>query len=385
MVTEVKSISRDITRPVERELWARAAGRCQFDGCNKILYQSSVTNESVHTAQKAHIYSFSKDGPRGWGPFKIGLTQLNDVSNLMLICHECHQKIDSYPDRYSAEILIAWKAQHEERVETVTSIASNKKSHVVMYGANIGKESSPLVLHDCVTSMFPDWYPASVKPILLSMHSALRDNTPEYWQAESLHLEKQFDRTIARIAQDDNCKHFSVFALAPQPLLIKLGTLFTDKLDVETYQLHREPKGWRWNSAQTEFNFLINEPENKGGIPVLLLSLSDRVDNQRIKAVLGEQVSIWEITHDSPHNDFLQSKFQLMLFRQQIRKLMVEIKHHHGNTAPLHVFPVMPISCCIEMGRARMPKADMDWVIYDHIPSEQLFIKSLVISGGHHA
>lgn len=382
MVTEV---SRHITPLVERELWARSAGRCQFDGCNKILYRSSVTNESVHTAQKAHIYSFSEKGPRGWGPFKSGLKQLNDISNLMLACHECHTKIDTDPERYPADLLIYWKLQHEDRVETVTGIASNKKSHVVMYGANIGNESSPLVLHDCIAAMFPDWYPVSPKPVIISMHSALRDNSPEYWQAQDAHLEKVFERTIAQIAQDESCKHFSVFAMAPQPLLIRLGTLLTDKLDVETYQLQREPKGWRWNSAQTEFSFLINEPENKDGIPVLLLSLSDRVDYQRIKAVLGDQVSIWEITHDSPHNDFLKSKFQLMLFRQQIRKLMVAIKHHHGNTAPLHIFPVMPIGCCIEMGRARMPKADMDWVIYDHIPSEQLFIKSLVISGGHHA
>lgn len=382
MVTEV---TRHIKTPVERELWARAAGRCQFDGCNKILYQSSVTNESVHTAQKAHIYSFSEKGPRGWGPFKTGLTKLNDISNLMLACHECHLKIDTYPDRYPAEMLISWKMLHEERIETVTGIASNKKSHVVMYGANIGKESSPLVLHDCVASMFPDWYPASTKPILLSMNSALRDNTPEYWQAESLHLERQFERTVARFAQDDTFKHFSVFALAPQPLLIKLGTLFTDKLDVETYQLHREPKGWRWDSAQHDFEFLINEPENKSGSPVLLLSISDRVDKQRIHAVLGEQVAIWEITHRHPHNDFLKSNFQLMLFRQQIRKLMVEIKHHHGNTTPIHVFPVMPISCCIEMGRARMPKADMDWIVYDNDPTTQAFVQSLVISGGHHA
>lgn len=384
MVTEVKR-SRDITRPVERELWARAAGRCQFDGCNKILYRSSVTNESVHTAQKAHVYSFSEKGPRGWGPFRKNLAELNDISNLMLACHECHLKIDTYPQRYSASMLFQWKAQHEERVETVSGIASNKKSHVLMYGASIGNESSPLVLHDCIAAMFPDWYPASPDPIILSMNSSLRDGSKDYWQAESAHLEKAFDRTIARTAGEHACKHFSVFALAPQPLLIKLGSLLTDKLDVETYQLHREPKGWRWDSSQTDFEFAVNEPENKQGKPVLLLSLSDRVDHKRIHTVLGEQVSIWEITHEAPHNDFLKSNFQLMLFRQQIRKLMVEIKRHHGNTNPLHVFPVMPISCCIEMGRARMPKADMDWIIYDNDPAKQVFIQSLVITGGSHA
>ena len=56
-------------REVERELWARAAGRCQFDGCNRPLFKSPVTQEQVNISEKAHIYSFSENGPRGWGPF----------------------------------------------------------------------------------------------------------------------------------------------------------------------------------------------------------------------------------------------------------------------------------------------------------------------------
>jgi hypothetical protein len=380
MVTEVK-ISRDISRPVERELWARAAGRCEFDGCNKVLYRSSVTNESVHTAQKAHIYAFSDNGPRGRGPYKEELNQLNDVSNLMLACHECHIKIDTAPERYPADLLIEWKKKHEDRIEIVTGIASNKKSHVVMYGANIGQESSPLVFHDCVAAMFPEWYPANEKPVLLSMQSSLRDNGNAYWQAENTHLEEEFKSIIARYAKHDECKHFSIFALAPQPLLIKLGSLLTDKLDVETFQPHREPKGWRWQPPSNDFEFIVNEPDYKSAQPVLLLSLSDNVDHARVNSVVDQNASIWEVTIDSPHNDFLQSKYQLMLFRQAIRKLMVDIKNHHGNTTPLHIFPVMPVSCCVELGRARMPKADMDWIIYDHNPSQQKFTQSIVISG----
>ena len=57
MITEV---SRHIKKEVERELWARAAGRCQFHGCNVLLYKSSIDQEMVNLVRKAHIYSFSK-------------------------------------------------------------------------------------------------------------------------------------------------------------------------------------------------------------------------------------------------------------------------------------------------------------------------------------
>jgi hypothetical protein len=39
----------------------------------------------------------------------------------------------------------------------------------------------------------------------------------------------------------------------------------------------------------------------------------------------------------------------------------------HGKDALLHVFPVMPVSLAVELGRARSPKAEMPWRIYDQV------------------
>src|SRR5688572_25140704 len=101
-----KEVTRYIKREVERELWARAAGRCEFDGCNRLLYKSPVTQERVNIAEKAHIYSFSEGGPRGWGPFENEKELLNSISNLLLACHDCHRKIDADKNgvRYSADL-----------------------------------------------------------------------------------------------------------------------------------------------------------------------------------------------------------------------------------------------------------------------------------------
>ena len=263
----VSEVTRYVTDQVQRELWARAAGRCQFDGHNRLLYTSCVTQESVNAAQKAHIYAFSENGPRGRGPYRSNVEPLNDVSNLMLMCYDCHKKIDQAggEDRYPAELLLAWKKQHEQRVEIVTGIASDKKSHVVLYGANIGSEKSPIQFHACVEAMFPQWYPACERPVLVSMKSELNDSSPLYWRTESQHLLKAFQRKVLSIIEDDPCKHFSLFALAPQPLLIQLGALLTDKIDVETYQLHREPKGWFWQDSKDDFDYVINKPDDYDG------------------------------------------------------------------------------------------------------------------------
>ena len=177
----VKEVTRHIKHEDQRELWARAAGRCQFDGCNKIVYQSPVTKEAVNIGQQAHIYSFSKDGPRGWGIFKSNKENLNKVENLMLMCHACHVTIDKDKkgEKYSANILQKWKQQHEERIYIVTGIASTKKTHVVFYGANISEQLSPVLKNEAHTALFPDHYPVDEAPIRLSMVCSHEDKSKE--------------------------------------------------------------------------------------------------------------------------------------------------------------------------------------------------------------
>ena len=80
----------------------------------------------------------------------------------------------------------------------------------------------------------------------------------------------------------------------------------------------------------------------------------------------------------------MQAKQQLSLFRKHLRRLIVEIKRVHGDATPLHIFPAMPVSCAIEFGRARMPKADMPWLIYDHDIKTQEFIKVIELKGDLH-
>lgn len=147
-----KELLRNIADSVQRQLWARAAGRCQFAGCNRILYRSPVTLEDVNISEQAHIYSFSKDGPRGHGPHKSNSKDLNNIENLMLVCHDCHKKIDADKkgEKYSAQMLQEWKSQHEQRIYIATGIDPEKKTNVVFYTANISEQASPILKKDAL-------------------------------------------------------------------------------------------------------------------------------------------------------------------------------------------------------------------------------------------
>ncbi len=367
---------------VRTELWGRAAGRCQFNGCNKILYRSSVTQEQGNFSEEAHIYAFSEHGPRGHDKTQASNDYLNQVDNLLLVCKGCHYNIDKNKGKgYSVELLQKWKKEHEDRVAIVTGIEPNKRSHVIFYEGKIGEHTTKIHQEEARIAMFPNRYPVPDSQISLSMISSLEDNTMAFWETESEHLQAAFQQKVSSLIERTPDVHFSLFALAPMPLLIQLGTLLTDKINVDVYQLFREPRGWEWQEFLEGFEFMVKTPASFDGQPSLIISLSDIIPHERAKSVVGDNTSIWELTVDPKFigNDNIRSKAQLSMFRTRVRELMIKIKKKHGDTTPLHIFPAMAISISVEMGRARMPKADMPWIIYDYNWKLEKSIKAMTI------
>lgn len=67
---DAKEAKKKASRPkipadVILQLWARAAGQCEFEGCGEKLWRHGLTLENINRSNIAHIVSFSKDGPRG--------------------------------------------------------------------------------------------------------------------------------------------------------------------------------------------------------------------------------------------------------------------------------------------------------------------------------
>lgn len=365
-------------------LWGKSAGRCEFAGCNVFLWKSSVTQDQVNIAEKAHIYSFSDNGPRG----NVGIAKdrLNSLDNLMLVCPICHSNMDQYKSggRYTIELLQAMKAEHERRIAVITAIAPGMTSHVLLYGANIGHHSSPLKYANTALALFPERYPAEDRAIELGMvDSSLRDSGELYWRVESENLRTRFNQRVSERLARGELAHLSVFAIAPQPLLMLLGTLLIDiteaqvfqpedeakalRPEAQIFQRHREPEQtWKWPEHAETPRFETVEPsEDRSGPPALVLALSATISDDRITSVLGNETAIWNVTIAEPNNDFTKSRKQLSEFRILMRRLLDKIKARHGQNTPIHIFPAASVSVAVELGRIRMPKADAAWKIYD--------------------
>lgn len=106
-------------------LFALSGNQCAAPDCGEpIIAPQTQQSDAIVVGQIAHIYAISVDGPRG----KSGLTEneLNEVSNLVLLCPTHHVKVDAQYETYPATMLTEWKTKHEKKYgEAMSQSISN--------------------------------------------------------------------------------------------------------------------------------------------------------------------------------------------------------------------------------------------------------------------
>lgn len=369
-----KNKRNNIPNKVSALLWIKAGGRCEYDGCNKLLYRDDVTLNPMNKSYIAHIVAASPNGPRGHSVKSKELE--TDISNLMLLCDAHHRLIDNedYQEEYTVGRLTEMKIKHERRIERITSIHNDKKSLIVTYGANIA-DNQPLFQYEILKSVIAEThYPAEEYSTDLGLKSIYNEKDPNYWQTETDTLERKVKGLLDRLNNDQNkISHISLFALAPMPLLVKLGTLLSELYDIEVYQRFREPQGWNWQKPTTatiDNPFIINSPTVTSGQPILVLSISASIRERVYKLYENQSADIWEVTIENPQIDILRYKRQLIYFKDTIRRVFQELKRIYP-TSTLHVHMAMPNSCAIEFGRVWMPKADLPLILFDYFQNNE--------------
>ncbi|WP_291155306.1 SAVED domain-containing protein [Ensifer sp. SSB1] len=321
----------------------------------------------MNTAYIAHIVSDAVKGPRGDRILSPLLTR--DPSNLMLLCDAHHRLIDdrtSWKD-YSVELLREMKAEHEDRIEAVTSISRDRGCHVIRFAAGIGKNESPVNTEAVKQALLPEFYPVRDGMIDLDVPDAgIPDSDPDYWGWHQRSLRTKYQERVRGRLERNEISRLAVFGLAPMPLLIELGRLISDISEAHVRQLLREPKTWEWQPEDARMELVRDDPEAGGRTVALKLAVSAQIEDDRIKSVLGDDVSIWSLSAKNANNDIIRTSADLSLWRSQVRAVLEAIKDRHGGEPMIHVFPAIPVSASVELGRVWMPKAHLPMRVYDH-------------------
>jgi hypothetical protein len=313
----------------------------------------------------AHIVAFKPEGPRGRSGKRM--KDINSVENLMLLCPECHILIDRNPADFPRETLEKYKRSHEERIHRLTAIKADSKTTVVQLKSRIGAQTVAIPAPEIHKAVAP-LYPEDPKGFVIDLTSV--DGQDEaFYKAAKRTIKRKLERLYEPGMEVEQTRHISLFALAPIPLLVFLGSQLSNKVTVEPYQRHRDTEDWVWKTdgEPTEYKFHRRRAGTDASCVALLLSLSGTTHLSDLPAEIDEKFSVYEITlaTGTPRPSYLRMREDLDRFKDVYEGARSSIRRDHAGLAALHLFPAVPAPVAVLCGRELLPKVDPALIVYD--------------------
>lgn len=365
-----------VSKKTKMLLIARTGGRCQFKGCNKNLFIEEFTLKEFNSSNVAHIVASSPDGPRG----NDDSYDLSDnIDNLMLLCPEHHNMIDKYPDKYPTEYLVEMKVEQELKVAKLLDEMYFPESEIIAFEAkikNIDDVSVDAKLA-CEAMRLKGYKPAFTNKRVIKIDSSYDYKDSEYWKDVNHTLDQKFQSTIEGIISSEPNKRFSIFPLAPIPLIIKLGYLFGDKKTIDIYQKFREPNSWSWQSESETNKFEVRKiTRNYNKKIAVILSVSSVIDIDRIVEVDDFGI-VYHLRAKECSVNAIKSLKDLECFWKKCLEMLDTIKNN-DSVNEISLFPAIPVSAAFMVGNKYMKGIHPKIRIYDDYKG---FFETLVIGG----
>jgi hypothetical protein len=375
-----KNVRLGTPEKVRAHLWVAAAGRCEFNCCNKPLDRNILTKQAIFAGQHAHIIGDSVHGPRGNLELSKKLSQ--DASNIMLVCRDCHWTIDQLEDDYPVELLRRMKKRHEDRIQRLYDLDECKDSVAVVLRHPIKRIHVPQFSdRDVQTAILANsdfcHAPAEHTVQLDYRSRAARESDAAYWTEMVTQLRDDYQRQMHLAAQDGHPAHLSIFAFGPMPLAMQLGALIGNKVEASTFQWDRVAESWKYRLERKYERQTIshtNVPAANGKDLALTVSLSGEVDRQALGAAVPG-LEVVRLGVPSPTPELVEDADDVRHFRSKFTALMADIRNQGYRR--VHVFPAMPLSLAVEFGRQLLPKADPTMGVWDY--QEGVFVPTLEV------
>lgn len=371
---------RKITLTVTLGLVAASGGRCQFRGCNDLLFQHHVTSEAGVFAERAHICAFREAGPRGLDGVRP--EDIDSFENLMLLCARCHKLVDDNPAQYTRADLQQFKAEHEKRIRWVTGLGPEVQTTVLQVKARIGASVVDISQAEIFDAL-PPRYPAGPSTVI-DLTGVGNERGGSFYAAAYEAIQGDVQRLYAKGSEIERSKHLSVFGLAPMPLLVGLGASLSNKVQTDFYQCHRDRSyRWTWSKGQPTVQYTVEclREGTSADKVALVLSLSGAIDLAALPAHIDDGYSLYGISlRDAvPNTGFLRQRDDLDEFRKVYRELLALLRKKHPAARELHVFPAVPAPVAIACGFDLLPKVDPVLVVYDNVQTEGGFVERLKV------
>ena len=203
-----------------------------------------------------------------------------------------------------------------------------------------------------------------------------------FWKTAMDAIDRKMEQLYALRPAPDRTLRISVFALAPIPLLIYLGSKLSDKIEVDLYQRHRDGT-WLWKDGNGEARYTTRclvQGEQSESV-ALLINLSGQNNLEALPKNLGERITVYELILEGEEFTplHLNTRSDLERFKVEFIRARALIRQAYPNLNLIHLFPAVPAPVAILLGQHRLPKVDAPLRVYDRDKRAGGFVPTLEV------
>ena len=369
-----------ISGTVQNRIWARSAGRCML--CAAYLIDARSFFHSRSVAELAHNVGAS-DGPNSpRGASRLSEHERSQEGNILLLCHGCHRSIDD-PEMqgfYTIEYLRDAKRTHERRVREVTDFATLRTAAVLKVTAAIRGTLAPASARQIAEALHPLHLTGFGEATRTGMHEVVLEDPEDAawsWVRGAQQITRTVEAVKSAVAASD-VDVIAVFALAPIPLLVHLGSQLDDKTETVLFRRARrdDALAWRWNpdgSTASAFEARVTRPAEPGAAPkdvLLTLDVTATVKIDQIPDTLrGLPTVALKIVDRVPGPNAIESRSDLYNFGVSWQDALSKVEENFPSAERVHVVSAVPAVAAVQMGRMHMRDAQPELHIYQRTPA----------------
>lgn len=340
-----KKTQRSYTQRTLKLLWGRAAGRCAFPECRmEVIVDQTDYDPIVVVGDIAHIAGASDEGPRARK--ELTPEERDDYRNLILLCKNCHGKIDGQFVFHSETMLFELKAKHEEWVRKSLperGMSATGWSVIVLEGdhpTDIGSAAAALAPD------FPDGDPMKI---------AVPSNTTD-WRSVGDEMAVKARDILSN--SDSFERRLAVFPLAPVSACVALGYHLTSRPHVRLYQNHRDTKNWAWPQiAPPADDLQIEAPAAAGHSDDVAFAfhLSATIQDDALNAVVGPEMARFHLRIPAPTVNWLIHPDQIANAAAAARQMFETAMQKYPGAKRWHFFFAGPAPVGVAIGQQINP------------------------------
>jgi hypothetical protein len=310
----------------------------------ELFIDESGYDPVCNIGEMGHMAASSNSGPRG----NQALPPRNhdEYENLILLCRNCHGRIDGLTNTYTVERLQEIKDSHEAWVRTALPERGNSNAQwtVVLLRGDFAFDASTIA-----EALSPD----QEKDQTLLSASPSRDT----WSSIKHQLRDRLETLLLK--QDPISSRIAVFPLAPVSACLYSGYLLTNRVNARAFQYHRDNATWTWpKDAQSLTSPTVMEiaaSSSQSADVFFMFELTAPIDASSARLRASGEQAVYRCSVPSPSTEWLKSKGQLDELARKAREMFEMASIKYPRSSNWHILYAGPAPGAVVVGQQLNP------------------------------